>query len=469
MRLYSLQVAFNFVTMKIIKLLILTTLLFSNLFAQKLSENSVYVDFSRFRYNLDTVYLELYYAISSSALSQNDKLNEAEIKVSIKDSLSEQIVGFRNFRIVSDVYTDETNSRYLTGVLGFKLEQGNYLINFSIIDFFDTTNNYKVEFPLKISKINTKYFALSDIQLCSNIIENSDNIDSYFYKNTYETYPNPSNIYGEQLPILFYYIELYDLLKGELANNLKYITKVIDAQGRERYSKERFIQRRFNSIVEVGAINILKYPSGTYTLAIYLIDSVNNFGLVSSKKFFVFNPSIKEELYTRRSDADFLSSEFNVMSEEELNLSFEQSRYIASSDEIKRWNSLTDIESKKMFMFNFWKQRDPNPNTPENERKLEYFERVRRADDMYKSAREKGWKSDRGRVYIVYGEPSEIDRFPNEMDAYPYEIWYYNNIEGGVIFVFGDITGTGQMILIHSSHRGEMHDENWYRRVQKSR
>lgn len=469
MKLYTLQVAFNFVTMKIIKLLVLATLLFSNLFAQKLSENTVYVDFSRFRYNLDTVYLELYYAISSSALSQNDKLNEAEIKVSIKDSLSEQIVGFRNFRIVSDVSTDATNSRYLTGVLGFKLEQGNYLINFSIIDFFDTTNNYKVEFPLKISRINTKYFALSDIQLCSNIIENSDNIDSYFYKNTYETYPNPSNIYGEQLPILFYYIELYDLLKGELASNLKYITKVIDAQGRERYSKERFIQRRFNSIVEVGAINILKYPSGTYTLAIYLIDSVNNFGLVSSKKFFVFNPSIKEELYTRRSDADLLSSEFNVMSEEELNLSFEQSRYIASIDEIKRWNSLIDLESKKVFMFNFWKQRDPNPNTPENERKLEYFERVRRADDMYKSAREKGWKSDRGRVYIVYGEPSEIDRFPNEMDAYPYEIWYYNNIEGGVIFVFGDITGTGQMILIHSSHRGEMHDENWYRRVQKSR
>ncbi len=469
MRLYILQVAFIFVTMKMIKLLVLTTLLISNLFAQKLSENTVYVDFSRFRYNLDTVYLELYYGISNAALNQNNNLKEAEIKVSIKDTVNEKIIGFRNFRIVSDVSSDETNNRYLTGVLGFKLKQGSYRIDFSVIDFFDTTNNYKVEFPLKISSISTKSFALSDIQLCSNIIENSDNKDSYFYKNTYETYPNPSNIYGEQLPILFYYIELYDLLKSNLVNNLKYIAKVIDANGRERYSKEKLIQRRFNSIVEVGAINILKYPSGTYTLAIYLIDSVNNFGLVSSKKFFVFNPFIKEELYTRRSDADLLSSEFNAMSEEELNLAFEQSRYIASSDEIKRWGSLSDVEAKKVFLFNFWKQRDPNPNTPENERKLEYFERVRRADDMYKSAREKGWKSDRGRVYIVYGEPSEIDRFPNEMDAYPYEIWYYNNIEGGVIFVFGDITGTGQMILIHSSHRGEMHDENWYRRVQKSR
>ncbi len=174
-------------------------------------------------------------------------------------------------------------------------------------------------------------------------------------------------------------------------------------------------------------------------------------------------------MITRKSDADLLSSEFNVMSEEELNLAFEQSRYIASSDEIKRWNSLPDIESKRVFLFNFWEQRDPNPSTPENERKIEYFERVRKADEMFRGSREKGWRSDRGRVYIIYGEPSEIDRYPNEMDAFPYEIWSYNNIEGGVIFVFGDITGTGQMILIHSTHRGEMHDENWFRRVQKSR
>lgn len=241
----------------------------------------------------------------------------------------------------------------------------------------------------------------------------------------------------------------------------------MDSRGEEKYSKEKFIQRKYNSIVEVGAVNITKFSSGTYTLAIYLIDSLNNFGLVSSKKFFVFNPSIKEEIVLRRSDADLLSSEFNVMNEEELNLAFEQSKYIASSDEIKRWNSLNNIEAKRVFLFNFWKQRDPNPNTPENERKLEYFERVKKADEMFRGTREKGWRSDRGRVFIVYGEPSEIDRYPNEMDAYPYEIWSYNNIEGGVIFVFGDITGTGQLFLIHSTHRGEMHDENWFRRVQK--
>jgi GWxTD domain-containing protein len=450
-------------------ILILQLVLISNLFGQKLTESNVFIDYSRFKYSSDSIYFELYYGISNKALKISENVNEAEIKVLISDQ-NNKVVGFRNFRIVNEL--DKQNSeteKYLTGVLGFKIGPGEYSIKFDVTDYFDSTNTISITFPVKINSITTKNFALSDIQLCSNIIENSDNEASYFYKNTYETYPNPSNVYGEQLPILFYYIELYDLQKGNFTNNLKLISKIIDAQGRERYSKEKFIQRKYNSIVEVGAINITKYASGTYTLALYLIDSLNNFGLVSSKKFFVFNPNIKEEIATKKSDADLLSSEFNVMTEEELNLAFEQSKYIASSDEIKRWNSLKDIDSKRNFLFNFWKLRDPNPSTPENERKLEYFERVKKADEMFRGPREKGWRSDRGRVYIVYGEPSEIDRYPNEMNAYPYEIWSYNYIEGGVIFVFGDITGTGQMILIHSTHRGEMHDENWFRRVQKSR
>lgn len=440
-----------------------------NLFGQRLTESNVFVDYSRFRYNLDSVYFELYFGISNKALNTINNLNEAEIKASVFDE-NNNLIELRNFRIVNEVNSyDMDNERYLTGIIGLKLGSGNFNFYFKVFDYFDSTNTLTIQFPLKIDKILTNNFALSDLQLCSNILENSQNQQSYFYKNTYETYPNPSNIYGEQLPILFYYLEIYDLLKGGFQNPLKMISKILDAQGREKFHKEKYIQRKYNSIVEVGAINITKYATGTYTLAIYLLDSLNNFGLVSSKKFYIFNPSIREEIALSKRDTDLLSSEFSVMTEEELNLVFEQSRYIANTDEIKRWNTLKDIESKRSYLFNFWKIRDTDPNTPENERKLEYFERVRRADEMYRSAREKGWRSDRGRVFIVYGEPSEIDRYPSEMNSYPYEIWSYNNIEGGVIFVFGDITGTGQLVLIHSTHRGEMQDENWYRRVQKSR
>ena len=72
-------------------------------------------------------------------------------------------------------------------------------------------------------------------------------------------------------------------------------------------------------------------------------------------------------------------------------------------------------------------------------------------------------KTDRGRVVIVYGQPDDIDRHPNETEVRPYEVWSYNNIQGGVIFVFVLRNAAGDYELVHSTHRDELHDENWDR------
>jgi len=72
-----------------------------------------------------------------------------------------------------------------------------------------------------------------------------------------------------------------------------------------------------------------------------------------------------------------------------------------------------------------------------------------------------GWKSDRGRVYIMYGAPDDIERNVNAMDTYPYEIWRYNQYEGGVLFVFLDKNNSGMYQLVHSTKEGELSDPNW--------
>ncbi|MDZ7765279.1 MAG: GWxTD domain-containing protein [Melioribacteraceae bacterium] len=76
-----------------------------------------------------------------------------------------------------------------------------------------------------------------------------------------------------------------------------------------------------------------------------------------------------------------------------------------------------------------------------------------------------GYKSDMGRIYLSYGDPDRIERFPNESNLKPYEIWHYDNIEGGVLFIFGDLSGFSEYELLHSTKRGEMYDENWRRRI----
>ncbi|MEJ2542771.1 MAG: GWxTD domain-containing protein [Calditrichaceae bacterium] len=79
-----------------------------------------------------------------------------------------------------------------------------------------------------------------------------------------------------------------------------------------------------------------------------------------------------------------------------------------------------------------------------------------------------GWKTDRGRVFLIYGDPDEYERFPSSMDALPYIIWHYYDLEGSQIFVFTDLDGFGDYRQIHSSYRKELQNPNWQNMLSKS-
>lgn len=88
------------------------------------------------------------------------------------------------------------------------------------------------------------------------------------------------------------------------------------------------------------------------------------------------------------------------------------------------------------------------------------------ATERYSNYTRKGWRTDRGRVFILYGKPDEVERHPSEGVIKPYEIWYYYQIENGVQFVFVDKNGFSDYELVHSTKRGEFTDEGWERYLQ---
>ena len=90
-----------------------------------------------------------------------------------------------------------------------------------------------------------------------------------------------------------------------------------------------------------------------------------------------------------------------------------------------------------------------------------WLQRMGTANQRYSSLAKEGWRTDRGRVLILYGEPSEIDRKASTDRSKPYEIWYYYQIENSVQFVFIDRSGFGDYVLVHSTKRGEVQDESW--------
>jgi len=83
--------------------------------------------------------------------------------------------------------------------------------------------------------------------------------------------------------------------------------------------------------------------------------------------------------------------------------------YIITDEERKAFKALKTDEERDQFIENFWLRRDPDPDTPENEYKEQYFERIQYANEKFSSGIP-GWRTDRGRIYIMFGKPDELAR-----------------------------------------------------------
>jgi GWxTD domain-containing protein len=100
--------------------------------------------------------------------------------------------------------------------------------------------------------------------------------------------------------------------------------------------------------------------------------------------------------------------------------------YIITPRERQVFEKLRTAREKEIFIEAFWKQRDPTPGTPENEFKEEHYRRIDYANRYFgRQSPLPGWKTDRGRIHIILGEPNDIQRFDNTAETYPAEVWFY--------------------------------------------
>jgi GWxTD domain-containing protein len=140
----------------------------------------------------------------------------------------------------------------------------------------------------------------------------------------------------------------------------------------------------------------------------------------------------------------------------------EEVPYIITSEEREAFKKLTTDAEREQFIEQFWERRNPNPGSGYNEFKEEYYRRIAYANEHFSSGIP-GWKTDRGRIYIMYGPPDEIDAHPSggsymrpasegggETSTYPFETWRYRYIDGignNIELEFVDPTMTGEYHL----------------------
>jgi len=133
--------------------------------------------------------------------------------------------------------------------------------------------------------------------------------------------------------------------------------------------------------------------------------------------------------------------------------------YIITDEERKAFKRLETDDEREHFIEEFWRRRDPDPDTDENEYREEYYERIAYANEHYSSGIP-GWKTDRGRIYIMYGKPDELETHPSggtynresyegggSTSTYPFERWFYRYLPGigsGIEIEFVDPTGSGE-------------------------
>src|ERR1700676_747293 len=137
----------------------------------------------------------------------------------------------------------------------------------------------------------------------------------------------------------------------------------------------------------------------------------------------------------------------------------EEVPYIISDEERSAFLQLQTNEEREQFIEAFWQRRDPTPDTVENEFKEEHYRRIAYANERFASGIP-GWRTDRGRIYIIWGPPDENESPPTggtynrpesegggSTTTYPYEDWRYRHMDGigeNIIIEFVDPTSTGE-------------------------
>jgi len=133
--------------------------------------------------------------------------------------------------------------------------------------------------------------------------------------------------------------------------------------------------------------------------------------------------------------------------------------YVITNEERATWKNLKTDEERESFIESFWLRRDPTPDTIDNEFKDDHYERIAYSNEHFASGIP-GWKTDRGRIYIMYGKPDEIESHPSggtydrpieegggTTSTFPFEIWRYRYIEGignEVLLEFVDPSMSGE-------------------------
>lgn len=453
---------------KLVKSICALALISATLAGQTLQPKGSFIlnlDYAKYKHNDSSSYLEVYFnfypRLVTLAKTGSQYKGYIQVFTHIFSNADKRLVVNDRAAIpivVSDTSSLSTNFSLVTQS-GYSLPFGEYTLKILAVDSLNASRTDSSNLIVTM----TPYAAgvrISDVELCSSI-KSSDQKSDLFYKNSLEVVPNPSLVFGASAhPVLFRYMEFYNM---DVNQTYQIQSRILDGSGKIVRESSKRQKYGIPNAVDVGSTTITSIPSGKYRFQVVLSDTTNQEYARNEKTFYVYNPHIKS---TQRAMSSFKATELAGMSAEELATEFAMMQYVATDQEIKSFEQITSIDGRREFVATLWGEVEQGRLGKPAITRAEYLRRIASATRQLRAAGRVGWKTDRGRVLVIYGDPDEVERHPSEQGGKPYEVWNYYQIDNGVIFVFIDRSSFGDYILVHSTKRGEIQDEAWQRYLQ---
>lgn len=433
----------------------------------------IFLDMVPLRATDTSVYYEVMYAIPDTCFhySRGENGYEGHILLQIIISLNgEEIINdVSRITAVSPVQV-HTFRNTVVGWKHYHLPAGSGSLILKAYSLPDRKDSVVRSYPLHVVPFPRDRLALSKPILLQHIRPAEPGDDPRFVLNGLYLLPNPTRLIASENPKLMLYQEVYNADRyAPQGYRLTY--RIYDVIRRNVWSTQLERKSTRAAVVEYLNTSLESLPTGVYTVEVVLHPITTGDSVRQQGKFFLLNPNLPPIPTEHLAElADFQKSPFATMTAEQVEREFEQLQPLLPEKDIALYKSLTDLTAKQKYLFRFWLLQDPDPTTPINEAREDFLKRIEYANKHFSSPQfPEGWRSDRGRVLRLYGNPDEIDRYPMTGESPAYQIWKYYNLDGGVYFVFIDFQGTNNYRLIHSTKRGELYDPYWEEKYIKQK
>jgi GWxTD domain-containing protein len=386
-------------------------------------------DFATFKSDTseNEISLEVYYKIYNNGLQYfkhgDEFVAEYDINVVVLGTDKSQVTGYsRERKHKVDSYREATNSAsYLINQIKLQVPKGRFKIVCKLIDKL-TEKVSIIEKDLHVKDLFRKEIDISDIELISRVEPIGPNI-SGFDKGEQKIIPFVSEGISGEADRVSFYVEIYNVLNEPKEVRIEY--KITNERSKTVYKDKSSFEIAGPVTRLIKEIPMEQLVPGEYELT-FNLKSAHGKKLAQRRTAFTVAWSLKALVRN-----DFKSA-------------VEQLKYIATNDETEELvDTPTDMQLEAFEAF--WKRHDKYPETPENESQQLYYSRIRHANIYFSVVNQDGWETDRGRIYIIFGEPDHVERYPFELSTVPYQVWYYYNLSR--TFVFEDSHSTGDYYL----------------------